>query len=686
MQGFAQVGHDGSKGAGEAMKSRVLLSALILGAATTAVAQTVPGTVRQFLPKRLQPASVVTYQMQEFLMKRAPQLPHPTSAAAWTNEAQQIREHMLRDIVYHGWPKAWIDSPPQFVDEGPAPVPAGAGYRAEKFRYEIVPGFYSVAVLYEPAHLVGKVPAVLNVLGHYPTGKAMPFEQKLCINEALRGMIALSLTLVDEGESRVAGNGHYFGSDLDLVGVSGLGVFYMAMRRGLDYLYNDPHVDRNRIAMTGQSGGGWQTLMLSSLDTRVKVAIPVAGFASLPGRLERIPGEPGDYEQLVPDLLKGQGYQTFAAMVAPRPMLEQNNAEDSCCFRAPLVKPYIYKAIQPFYGLYQKKDSLRFHADATVLAHNYDRDNRQHTYAFLDKWFGLKSSSEEIPVGRDVDSYSELAAGLPKDNLTILGLAKQFAAHLQHPKAPSNAGARASWAKTERAKLAKVVNYQPVKVTHPWYVNDTDHNTVESISFRFGMSNGLSASGVWIKSKWTPKDAPMTVVIDDGGRKGAAGRVWDHYPEVGYRVEKGDQVLVLSIAFTGDGNPKDVGRFGDMMKAVGAPPLGLETAQLIGITRWAQQRWHPSRMMLESSGYRMQVVSLVTAALEPGLFQSISIHGGMKSLDYILNAGVQSNKVPDMFCRDFYKDFDLSMLKAMASPAHISEDNYVKVGVSAVHK
>lgn len=665
------------------MRFRILLPALaFLAGSVAAVAQTVPGTVNQFLPKPFQPASVVTYQMQEFLLKQTPGLPHPASAAQWTAEAQHIREHMLNDIVYHGWPKAWIDSPPKFEDEGPAPVPAGAGYRAEKFRYEVVPGFWSVAVLYEPTHLAGKVPAVLNVLGHYPTGLAMPFEQKLCINEALRGMIALSLTLVNEGESQAAGNEHYFGSDLDLVGVSGLGVFYMAMRRGLDYLYDNPHVDRNRIAMTGQSGGGWQTIILSALDPRVKVAIPVAGFDALPGRVARIPGEPGDYEQLVPDLLKGQGYQTFAAMVAPRPMLEQNNAEDSCCFRAPLVKPYIYDAIKPFYKLYGKEDAFQFHVDTSVLAHNYDHDNRQHTYAFLDQWFGLKASPDEIPVGQDIDSFSQLSAGLPANNLTILGLAKQFAAHLQHPTPPAAAEARAAWTKTERARLARVVNYQPVTVKRPWYMANTDHNTVESVSFRLGMSNGLSATAVWIKSKWTPADAPMTIIIDDGGRKGAAARVWEHYPEVAYRVEKGDQVLVLSILFTGDDKPNsgiDAARMALMMRAVGDPPLGLEAAQLIGITRWAEQQWHPSRMMLESSGYRMQVVSLVAAALEPDLFQGITVHGGMKSLDYILEKPVTSNKVPDMFCRDFYQDFDLKMLKAMTSPAHVVESDSLEL-------
>ncbi len=662
------------------MKIKSFLPVLVFLGSANALAQAVPGTVHQFLPARLQSADVVTYQMQQFLMVRAAKLPRPTSAGQWTTEAQRIRQHVLSDIIYHGWPKDWIDSAPRFEDMGAVPVPAGAGYQAEKLRYEIVPGFYSTAVLYEPSQVEGQVPAVLNVLGHYATGKSMPFQQKLCINEALRGMIALSLAFIDEGELKVEENEHSYGSDLDLVGVSGVGLFYLAARRGLDYLYNNPHVDRSRIAMTGQSGGGWQTLMLSSLDTRVRVAIPVAGFASLEGRFERIPGEPGDYEQLAPDLLDAQDYPTFVALLAPRPTLETNNAEDSCCFRAPLVKPDIFDAVKPFFGLFGKEDAFSFHADTEVLAHNYGHDDRQQTYGFLDKWFNLAGTPDEIPVGEDLNTYSQLAAGVPADNLTILGLAKQFASKLQQPAVPTDPATRARWAEAERASLVKVVNYQPVTVDHPWYVADTNYNTVESVSFRFGLSDGLSATGVWIKSEWTPDGAPMTIIINDAGREGADREVWEHYPEVAYAVERGDQVLVLSILFTGDDNPlsDDVGHFGYMMNAVGTPPLGIEVAQLIGITHWAQQHWRSSAMTLESSGYRMQVVSLTAGALEPHLFKSIAIRQGIRSLRYLLDEPVHSSEVPDMFCRDFYKDFDLNILRAMAEPTTITESDYLE--------
>jgi hypothetical protein len=662
------------------MRYKLLLLAFVFLGSTHAMAQSTGDMVDEFLPNALQSPEVVTYQMQQFLLKRAPGLPHPENPAQWTAEAQRIRQRVLSNVIYHGWPRAWVDSPPKFEDMGAVPVPAGAEYRARKFRYEVVPGFYSTAVLYEPEHVEAKAPAVLDLLGHFPTGKSMPFEQKLCINQALRGMVALSMAFIDMGELRLKGNEHFFGSDLDLVGVSGVGLFYLAMRRGLDYLYADPHVDRSRIAVTGLSGGGWQTILLSSLDPRVLVSIPVAGFTSLQGRLERLPGEPGDYEQLAPDLLDGQGYQTLAALRAPKPTLEINNAEDSCCFRAPLVEPYIYEPIKPFFSLFGKAEALQFHTDTQVSAHNYARDDRQQAYSFLSTWFHLRVSPEEIPASKYVNSYRQLAAGVPANNLTILGLARQFASEIHHQAVPTESATRTAWAESERARLSHVVHYDPVTVAHPWYMADTNHSTIESVSFRFTLSNGLSASGVWTKSTWTPAGAPMTVIVNDGGREGADREVWDHYPEVADCIDRGRQVLALSLLFTGDARPlqNDVGSFGYMLAAVGAPPLGLEAAQLIGITQWARQRWHPSQITLESSGFRMQVVSLVAGALEPHLFKAITVHGGMRTLSYILNQPVRSDQVPDMFCRDFYKDFDMDMLKAMAEPAAVSESAYVE--------
>lgn len=67
------------------------------------------------------------------------------------------------------------------------------------------------------------------------------------------------------------------------------------------------------------------------------------------------------------------------------------------------------------------------------------------------------------------------------------------------------------------------------------------------------------------------------------------------------------------------------------------------------------------------------------AAPPPKYYQSITIHGGMKNLDFILDKPVTSNKVSDMFCRDFDKDFDSTMLQEMEASVLVCESDYLRV-------
>ena len=275
------------------MRTRITSLLILFFAANLAHAQSDAQQVGAILGEEVLPASVANFQVRDFLLERIADPPSPSGAQDWTAQARHLRAHLLNDVVFHGWPKEWVNSPPKFEDLGV--FASGPGYRMRKLRYEIVPGFLSTAILYEPERLSGKVPAILNVNGHGAVGKATEHKQKRCINFAKRGMLALNLEWLGMGELGARENQHWFGAHLDLVGAHELGLFYLAMRRGLDYLEQHPNVDRSRLGMTGLSGGGWQTIILSSLDERVAAAVPVAGFSSLRTRMEvRWYGDLGD--------------------------------------------------------------------------------------------------------------------------------------------------------------------------------------------------------------------------------------------------------------------------------------------------------------------------------------------------------------------------------------------------------
>jgi dienelactone hydrolase len=639
------------------MSSRRILILLALSA-VSASSQSRPRDIAPILERPLETPDVVAFQVRQYLFQRIPKLSAPRSAAQWTADAERIRKHLLDDVVFHGWPREWVEAPPKFEDLGT--VESGKGYRIRKLRYEIVPGFQSTAILYEPEKLSGKIPAILNPNGHeLQLGKAAEYKQKRCINFAKRGILALSLEWLYCGELNVPENKHEFGAHLDLVGANGVGLFYLAMRRGLDYLYQHPNVDRGRLGVTGLSGGGWQTIVLSSLDPRVTVSVPVAGYSAFVSKLERV-GDYGDNEQVPQDFLAGQDYSHLTAMRAPRPTLIIDNAEDDCCFRAPLVKPYVYDDVQPFFRLFGKEDVFEWHENTDPSTHNYQLDNRLQAYRFFSKYFGMPVIEQEIPVDAEVKNYGELVVGLPKDNLTILGLARKLAAEITHPAVASSPDAR--------AKLESIVRYKPVAVEHAWALTNTKNKGVETRSYQFLFANGLSAAGVWARAIASHDESTATIVLHDKGKKASASRAAD-------RLNRGEQVLAVDLLFTGDAAPKqeDLEEFPLMLATTGDRALGIEAAQLVALAQWAKKNFGCRKIQIESTGIRNQVAALIAADMEPSLFSEVTIHEGMPSLRYLLDAPVKFESAPDLFCLDLFKEFDIDRLAKLAEPATVTQ-------------
>jgi hypothetical protein len=580
--------------------------------------------------------------------------------------------HMLNDVVFHGWPREWIDSPPRFEDLGVLPAggtdESSPGYQMHKLRYEIVPGFEATAILYEPQAVHGKMPAILNVNGHDRAGKAAEYKQKRCINFGKRGILALSLEWIGFGELDQPQNAHDFGAHLDLVGSSGLGLFYLAMRRGLDYLASRSDVDPKRLGVTGLSGGGWQTIVLGALDSRVAVAVEVAGFGSLESNIAR-PRDTDEVEEDATDLVSGEDYTFFPAMRAPRPTLLIHNAEDNCCFRAALVKPDIYDAVVPYFRLYTRESAFRWHENTDPATHNYQLDNRMAAYQFFARSFDMPPPEAEIPCSSEIKSRKELSVGLPNDNLTILGLARKLASQIKRDPLPAGDGADGTWAADQRKKLSSVLRYHPLEVGMAWRLANTKSMGLETVSYRLDFNDGLSATAVWLKAIESPHNAPLTIVLDDQGRAESGN-------EVSERINRGDQVIALDLLFTGDAAPREPGSATYALKiaAVGERPLGIEAGELIAATKWLRTALGVRQIRVESTGIRNSLIALTASAMEPGLFSEGEFRKAMRSLGYLLGEPVNFRQAPDLFCLDLYQDFDIDRLALMSRPARLTFD------------
>jgi hypothetical protein len=597
-------------------------------------AQTDVSQVRAVLEPVYQSPELVADQIRRFAHARAPRLTQ--SPSAWREEAARLRKRLLEEVVYRGWPREWVDAAPRFEDLGAIPAPPG--YKMRKLRYEIVPGYWSSAILYEPERLEGRAPAILNVNGHVGApGKAVEYKQKRCINQARRGIIALNLEWPSFGELSQAENAHWYTAHIDLAGANGMGFLYLAMRRGLDYLYAHPAVDRARIGVTGLSGGGWQTIVLSALDERVAAAIPVAGYSSLMSRMERsTPNDIGDIEQNATDLYSIADYTHLTAMLAPRPALLIYNAEDDCCFRAPLVKAYIYDQVKPYYRALGAESALRWHENLDPGTHNYQLDNRVQAYRFFAEGFRMAPADAEIPSDSEIKSFEELRVGLPADNLTILGVAKRLAERARRGGA-----------------LAEVLRYKATPAASVWGLANTKNKGLESEALRFEFANGLTAIGVWMKAVAIKPGAPATIVLHEDGRKAAAAAASD-------RVNRGEQVLAADLLLTGDASPQRPHLFTQVIAGLGERPLGIQAAQLIALARWMKSARGAPSVRVEASGMRSQVAALAAAALEPGVLSEVAVTNGLASLNELLTRPVPYDKAPELFCLELYGAFDVA--------------------------
>ncbi len=485
-------------------------------------------------------------------------------------------------------------------------------YTVEKVLFESRPNFLVSANLYLPKNYPHPRPAILNVIGHSPDGKATEKVQRRSIAQARKGFVALTIDAIGQGERQIKdytaygrppGNAHrIIGTQAFLAGTHVFNFMVWDVIRAVDYLISRPEVDPARIGCTGCSGGGMMTTYVLAFEPRISVAVPVCNPNTWSHRVHANCGT--DHEQVF--------FGCFAAGIDPRgdplfthvpkPLLVNASTDDKLNPPSGVwdLSTWLYKAYAA-HGAPQK-----FQTTMVKAPHGYNQEQRELTYAWMLKWLAGDASDYwegDFPVEKGEDLWCT-----PYGNLYRQPNSKQ---------GPRFAGTQPSelvveylnrhkprWTKV-RMQSALIKHRRRIRtlVTDVLCINaDCPRPQAERKMPRFVAGQkltpvilkpeeGIVLPGLWIESKASSRQAgsqkqakgPVLLYLNDKGKDALV----NEQSMVRNLLRKGFRIFAVDLRGIGETAPGMEEKFWDFL--AGKPILGQRVTDVRAVIQWLSQ-------------------------------------------------------------------------------------------------
>jgi hypothetical protein len=466
----------------------------------------------------------------------------PPTRQAWLDRAEHVRTQVRVALgLWPFWPRTELN--PQVYGKLDRD-----GYTIEKVVLETLPGFTLAGNLYRPKGKTGRLPLVLCPHGHWKVGRVQEDVQSRCIWLAKRlSCVVFMYDMVGYNDSEPFG--HAFLNDrLRRWGLSLASLQTWNSIRALDWALTLPDVDPARVGMTGESGGGTQTFLLTALDPRIKVTAPVVMVS------HKMQG--GCVCENCAGLRIGTDNVEIAALAAPRPMklVGANDWTDE-------TLTFEYPTLMGVYALLGSPDRLS--ADKFEFEHNYNQTSRNAVYAFLAKWLvGLNPSVSTREEAVKPEKPEDLVAydkdhPAPSDRKTPEQLETELVAMMVRTLAKLAPTTVSSWWEAERDLLRKALEVR-VGLVEPAPLDlattDVRKMTRDGVTIAHSVVTWVPAGHRVPVVRLTPRSPSgrATVLFSSRGKVGLLGGDGKPSMLVKALLDRGQSVVGFDPLFAGE--------------------------------------------------------------------------------------------------------------------------------------
>ncbi|UZR95983.1 alpha/beta hydrolase family protein [Chondrinema litorale] len=288
-------------------------------------------------------------------------------------------------------------------------------YTIRHVLYQSQPSFWVSANLYVPKNIEFPRPAILYLNGHSGNGKATENYQLSMISLVKKGYVVMSIDETGAGERKYTSQ---HTPQFFLTGHSDGGWQIWDASRALDFLLSQKNlVDKDRVGVTGRSGGGFQSFYLAAVDKRVKAVAPVMYVSSFEGMIDS--NKIHTIDNYLPTIRKYMEQFHVLGLMAPNPVFIGSGQQDFFPINATKTTVDKAKEIYQFYN-----ESKYPELNVVDIGHKDTIVHREAVYAFFNKVFNVDNNSSEPQI--QINSDSLLNVGIPSySSATTLSLANK---------------------------------------------------------------------------------------------------------------------------------------------------------------------------------------------------------------------------------------------------------------------